>query len=191
LPNLTAKEAAFALAYVETGNASEAYRRAYNVRPHTKPESIWQAACRVLANKNVAQRVMELQAEARERLMVTVESLTDELEKARILAMSDEKGASAAVSATMGKAKLHGFLVEKRELSGSVSGGGRFEVDFKPPTNRDLAKAICFMLAEAKAELDQIFPAEDARSVRILAGLEKVGRQVERGEFYAGADENG
>lgn len=36
---LTQKQEAFALAYFETGNASEAYRRAYNAE-NMKPESI-------------------------------------------------------------------------------------------------------------------------------------------------------
>ena len=36
---LTAKQEAFARAYVETGNASEAYRRAYNAE-NMKQESI-------------------------------------------------------------------------------------------------------------------------------------------------------
>ena len=47
---------------------------------------------------------------------MTIDGLTDELEAARILAYNNGQ-ASAAVSATMGKAKLHGLLVEKREAS--------------------------------------------------------------------------
>jgi hypothetical protein len=43
-----------------------------------------------------------------------VDSLTAELEEARSVAMA-EKQASAAVSATMGKAKLHGLVVDKQE----------------------------------------------------------------------------
>ena len=37
MADLTAKQEAFALAYVETGNAAEAYRRAYDVRAVKRP----------------------------------------------------------------------------------------------------------------------------------------------------------
>jgi phage terminase small subunit len=120
--SLTVKQQAFTRVYVETGNASEAYRTAYVVKPNTKPETIWQESSRLLANPKVSARVKELQAEAKLLTMVTVESLTNELEEARRLAMADEKGASAAVAAVMGKAKLHGLLVEKNEHTGKNGG---------------------------------------------------------------------
>ena len=41
--------------------------------------------------------------------------VTAELEQARQLAMSQPRGASAAVAAIMGKAKLHGLLTDKHE----------------------------------------------------------------------------
>lgn len=118
---LTPKQEAFALAYVETGIGAEAYRRAYDVGENTKPETVWVKASEVLSNGKVAARVMELQAQAAERTLVTVASITEELEKARLHAMADEKGASAAVSASMGKAKVHGLLVEKQEHSGGIT----------------------------------------------------------------------
>jgi phage terminase small subunit len=107
---LTGKQEAFALAYVETGNASEAYRRSYDVGEDTKPESIWTNASKLMSDAKVAQRVKELQLAARELTLVSVGTLTQELEEARAHAMNDEKGASAAVSAIMGKAKLHKLL---------------------------------------------------------------------------------
>lgn len=121
MSDLTAKQEAFALAYVETGNASEAYRRSYDVGADTKPESVWQAASRVLADIKVSSRVKELQQEARDLMLVSVGTLTEELELARIKAMGDEKGASAAVSAIMGKAKLHKLLDEDKANGAAVS----------------------------------------------------------------------
>ncbi len=126
---LTPKQEAFARAYVETGNASEAYRRAYDAE-NMLPETIWPEASKTLANHNVATRVMELQLQARERLMVTIESLTQELDEARALALADPKGAAAAVSATMGKAKLHGLLTDKQELTGRD--GGPLTIQWQP-----------------------------------------------------------
>jgi phage terminase small subunit len=108
---LTPKQEAFALAYAETGNASEAYRRSYEVG-ECKPETVWVNACQLLTNTNVAQRVMELQAIAAERCIVTIESITRELDEDRKLARKLDMP-SAAVSATMGKAKLHGLITDK------------------------------------------------------------------------------
>ncbi|RUV65832.1 hypothetical protein EOA64_00360 [Mesorhizobium sp. M1A.F.Ca.IN.022.02.1.1] len=119
---LTQKQEAFCLAYVETGNASEAYRRSYDTSDDIKPETVWSEASRLLADPKVSARVQSLRGLARELTMVTVGSLTEELEAARQHAMKDEKGASAAVSAIMGKAKLHKLLDEEKQQAGvSVS----------------------------------------------------------------------
>lgn len=111
---MTPKQEAFARAYVETGNASEAYRRAYNVGKNTKPEGIWVKASEMLKKGNVAVRIAELQEAARERCIVTVESLTRELDEDRQLAR-EEAMPSAAISAVLGKAKLHGLLIDKTD----------------------------------------------------------------------------
>jgi phage terminase small subunit len=116
---LTPKQEAFARAYVETGNASEAYRRAYSAGK-MKPEAIWVEACRLLANPSVTLMTNQLQAMAAERCLVTVLSLTEELEEARALAMQ-EAMPSAAVAASLGKAKLHGLLTDKIEHKGGVT----------------------------------------------------------------------
>ena len=109
--SLTPKQEAFALKYVECGNASEAYRHAYDAEK-SKPEVIWVNASKTLANAKVAIRVMELQEKAQERTLITVESLCAELDEDRQLAR-DEGQASAAISAVMGKAKLNGLLIDK------------------------------------------------------------------------------
>ena len=72
-------------------------------------------AARLKGNDRVAARIRELQDEAKERTLVTVERLTAELEEARRLAL-EVSNPSAAVSATMGKAKLNGLLVDKTEV---------------------------------------------------------------------------
>jgi hypothetical protein len=63
---LTPKQAKFAALYVELSNASEAYRRAYDVSPDTKDECIHVNACKLLASAKVSLRVDELHAEAME-----------------------------------------------------------------------------------------------------------------------------
>lgn len=59
---LTIKQENFCLAYVETGNASEAYRRAYPVSRKWKDETLWPRASRLLADCKVDARIKELRA---------------------------------------------------------------------------------------------------------------------------------
>lgn len=120
MADLTPKQRAFALAYVETGNASEAYRRSYDAE-NCSAETVKVEASRLLDNPNVALTIVALQAEARERTMVTVESLTKELDEDRELARKLEMPA-AAVSAVMGKAKLHGLITDKSKTETTLSG---------------------------------------------------------------------
>lgn len=115
---LTPKQEKFAQLYVELGNASEAYRRSYNAS-RMKPATVNRMATANLDNHKIAARVAELQAVAAERHEVTVDSLTKELEDARARA-SSKKQMAAAVSAIMGKAKLHGFLTDKLQHSVST-----------------------------------------------------------------------
>lgn len=59
--------------------------------------------------------------------MVSVSSLTQELEVCRQKAL--ETGHfSAAVAATMGKAKLHGLLIKKQEVSLNVNLAERMQM---------------------------------------------------------------
>lgn len=122
MSSLTPKQEAFALAFVETGNSSEAYRRAYNVRPTTSAETIWQSASRVLNDPRVSARVAELRVEHSKRHNVTVDSLIAELEEARQAALTAETPqASAATAATLGKAKLLGLDKQLVEVSGGMA----------------------------------------------------------------------
>lgn len=119
---LTDKQEKFCLAHIETGNASEAYRRAYNAAD-MKPETIHKRSSELMSNREVAGRIEQLRQAAAERAIVSVLSLTEELEQARALALATAQ-ASAAVSASMGKAKLHGLLTDKidhRSSDGSMT----------------------------------------------------------------------
>lgn len=117
---LTPKQEKFVNVYIETSNASEAYRQAYDVREGTKPESIWQAASRVLSDVKVSARVVELQDVARSKSLVTVQSITDELNENRMAAAELDQPA-AMNAATLGKAKLHGLLVDKQEQAVTIN----------------------------------------------------------------------
>jgi phage terminase small subunit len=119
---LTPKQEAFALAYVETGNASEAYRRAYNAG-NMKPAVIAVKASELLAHGNVSVRVKELQDAALDEHKITMSDILRELEEARVVALQQEKPQAAAmVAASMGKAKLLGMLTDKTEVTGKDGG---------------------------------------------------------------------
>ena len=114
---MTPKQEAFARAYVETGNASEAYRRSYNVKADAKPEGIKVNASKLLSKANVALTVSQLQAEHQKRHEITVDTITEMLKADRDLARANTQSA-AAVSASMGLAKLHGLIVDRAEHTG-------------------------------------------------------------------------
>lgn len=116
--SLTPKQEKFCQKYIELGNASEAYRQTYN-SSEMKSETVNRKAKFELDKDKIRARIQELQDRNLKRHDVTVDSLVGELEEARAIALQTEQ-ASAAVSATMGKAKLHGLLVDnvKAELSG-------------------------------------------------------------------------
>jgi hypothetical protein len=78
---ITAKQEAFALAYIRLQNASDAYRASYDVRTAT-PKSVNEMACRLLKNVKVAARVAELVRPAAEAARVDVDKTL--LEIARI-----------------------------------------------------------------------------------------------------------
>ena len=80
-------------------------------------------AARLSANESIKDRVREIQAIGAERSAVTVQSLIDEAEEARIKAMETPNGAAAAVSAITAKAKLAGLWHEKvdQHTTGTVS----------------------------------------------------------------------
>ncbi len=119
---LTPKREAFALAFVETGNGSEAYRRAFKAEKMSAA-AIAVEASRLTSDPKVALRVKELQAKAVERHEITVDDLLRELEEARVAASTAEKPQAAAmVAATLGKAKLLGLLTDKTELTGGNGG---------------------------------------------------------------------
>ena len=80
-------------------------------------------AARLSANEHVKNRVQEIQSIGAERAAVTVQSLIEEAEQARMKAMESQNGAAAAVSAITAKAKLAGLWREKvdQHSTGTIS----------------------------------------------------------------------
>lgn len=119
---LTPKQEKFCLVYLETGNASEAYRQSYNAE-NMSQNALNREASVMLDNPKIAQRLEQLRAPIIKKAQLTVEDLLRELEEARQLAIQTEAPAPA-VSATMGKAKLLGLdkqVIDHQSSDGSMS----------------------------------------------------------------------
>lgn len=120
--DLTPKQEAFARAYLETGNAAEAYRRAYDVAQDARDGWVYVEACQLLDNPKVAHRLALLREEAERLSIFTLAAAVEEYEEARKLALKEGQ-ASAAVAATAGKVKLFGLdKPSKSELTGKNGG---------------------------------------------------------------------
>lgn len=125
---LTPKQEKFCQLYIELGDASAAYRGAYKA-DKMKAESVNVAACQLLASPKVSIRVSELKAEVQARHKLTVDDIIRELEEARQVALTtDTPQSSAAVAATMGKAKILGFDKQMIEHSGAINGLPKFVI---------------------------------------------------------------
>lgn len=110
---LTVKQENFVLAYLSTGNASEAYRRAYDAE-NMSAEAINVEACRLLQHPNVALRLAGLQKRAEAKAILTLEEHMAELQTLRDLAKQNAQ-LSAAIKAEELRGKLRRFYVEQIE----------------------------------------------------------------------------
>lgn len=113
---LTQKQESFCLAYIETGNATEAYRRAYGCAKQ-KPETINRNAKTLIDNSKIIARLEELRAPAREKALITYESHLDRL---RDLSEKAERAGqfSASITAEVSRGKVAGLYIERQQVSG-------------------------------------------------------------------------
>jgi len=160
---MTPKQEAFCLSYIEAGNASEAYRRAYDAE-RMSDQVIHNKASDLLKRDDVRVRLKELHAGLRERHNVTIDSLTKELEADREIARANNQ-ASAAVSATMSIARIHGLA------------DGDKMIKFDIPTIEDAADAMAATATIIQGVVQGDLAPEDAKAVTTL--VETYRRAVE------------
>jgi|SRR6516165_7797845 hypothetical protein len=129
-----------ALAYIAAG-----YRAKLDLTRPDKAHSADTSACRLAKTDKVRKRILELGTMAAKRNEITQDDLLSELEQARQSAL-DNQQASAAVAASMGKAKLLGMIVERKE-SGKPG-------DFENMTADELRAFINADLDKRKANAD-------------------------------------
>lgn len=117
MSKLTPKQERFARSCVETlGALSRSYRDAYDAK-EMSDEAVKSEAWKLAhLHAGVGARIEQLQEKAARRHDVTMDSISDELDENRTVAL-EERAAAAAVQATMGKAKLHGLLIDKKEVT--------------------------------------------------------------------------
>ena len=115
---MTPKQEAFCLAYVETGNASEAYRRAYDAA-RMKPGTVNRKAKELLDNGKITARVDELRSE-----LIKLNLWTREQSVRTLLDVINNPDKAADVIAAVKELNaMHGFNApDKLEVSGP--GGG-------------------------------------------------------------------
>jgi len=117
LPKLTPKQIKFCEAFVETGNATEAYRRAYNAE-NMQPSTITKRASELVTRGGIKAMIDHLQATHREKHKVTVESMTSDLRQIKDAACAaGQFGAAASAAKTI--AQIHGLLVNRQEIKAS------------------------------------------------------------------------
>lgn len=136
-----AKHELFAQGLAKGLAAVRAYEEA-GYQPNTS------AASRLFANVSIAERVAELQSSAAAKTECTIADIAKQLDEDRTLAHTVEQ-AGAAVSATMGKAKLFGLIKDKHEHTGKDGG----PIETKDPDAAEIARRLAFVLrrgAEAK-----------------------------------------
>ena len=119
---LTVKQEKFCQELAACGNQSEAYRRAYNVKPTTKDQYVHDTASKLVKKPEISQRVKELQAKSAARHDITVDSLTEMLIEDRQDAKASDQH-SVAVAAVRELGRLHGLIIDRKDITvhGAIS----------------------------------------------------------------------
>jgi phage terminase small subunit len=110
---LTPKQESFVQAYHRLGNQRAAYKEAYDAENMSDPV-IDNKASLLMQRGDLRVRLQELQERSAKKNEITVETITGMLAKAYKNAIAANQ-TGAAVQASMGLAKIHGLIVDKRE----------------------------------------------------------------------------
>ena len=135
-PQLTQKQENFCLAYIETGNASEAYRRAYSAE-NMKAETINVKASLLLKKGKIRARIDELKKPVIKKAQLTFESHLKRLDD---LSKGAEKAEqfSAAITAEIHRGKASGFYdSSKGSEDDAIPTPVKIEINVKDARVRD------------------------------------------------------
>lgn len=111
---MTARQEKFCLLIVQGETKPTAYEQAgYSVKSKTVAQV---QASKLLRMPNIQNRIQGLQGQLQRRTLITLESLTDDLIEIRQAARA-AGSFGPAVQATQTIAKLHGFMVDRAEVT--------------------------------------------------------------------------
>lgn len=149
----------FARSWMRTGIAAEAYLKAgYRTKPG---HSTISAASRLLMHVDVHRRIMELRKQMAARGRVTVDTLVEELDAARGRAQTLDQP-SVEVSAVMAKARLTGFLVDRKEIGEPGAFTNASQADIMARVQAELGDDAVAALGAALAAADRMPEPEPA-----------------------------
>lgn len=122
---LTDKQERFVRGYLQSGNASEAYRNAYDC-PKASSNTVRTNAYKLLAKPYIAHTIQTHRARQQKEMDVTVEELTTEYRNV-IKASSESGNFGPVVSAITGLGKLHGLITDKVDVNQKLTLSDEFE----------------------------------------------------------------
>ena len=105
--SLSIKQQKFCQHFLHSGNATEAYKHAYDCSPDAKDNTIRRKGYELLEKGYIAAHVDILRQQTAKVACIQASDLITELEEARQLAITNNQS-GAAIAATMGKAKILG-----------------------------------------------------------------------------------
>jgi hypothetical protein len=130
--NLTPKQAVFVAAYLESGNASAAYRTAYDA-VRMKDTTIRVKAAELLRNGNITVRLAELRKAAEEKALVS---------------LGDHMAELAAVRDQAKEAKQFSAAIKAEELRGRLSGLYADQPQQASPGRPEASQAVAHVLVQ-------------------------------------------
>jgi phage terminase small subunit len=154
---MTQRQELFCLAYIETGNASKAYRQAYNTE-RMKPATVNRKAKESMDNGKITARIEELRASVREEAQVTLEGHLNDLKALRDAAQAAEQF-GAAINAEVARGKAAGLYVKRQEFTGVAVEVSEPENDLSRLTEEELQT-----LAELVEKMQAVPAADDKPS---------------------------
>lgn len=132
MSRLTPKQEKFCLEYMKDGNASRAYREAYNTS-NMKPESIHRKAKEVIDNGNVRARIDELQKEINKPTILNIQERKEILTKIA-QSVSYDKDGNPSYTDARGAIdilnKMDAVYIQKNQTE-LTSNGPLFQINLK------------------------------------------------------------
>lgn len=113
---LTQRQEKFCIAYIETGNASEAYRRSYTTE-NSKPETVHRRAKDMMSNSKILARIEELKGKIETSTIATAQQ-RQEFWTRVMLGREPDADMKERLKASELLGKAQGDFIERKRLEG-------------------------------------------------------------------------